>query len=149
MTVGPLLIGAGMLLLARTEPGTSFWSGVLPGMLVIGLGIAINLAPLTTAVLAAIDDNHAGIGSAINNAVARLAGLLAIAVLPAAAGLASGSEALDLSSGFDRAMQICAALAALGAVVAWLTIRHAVPVEPVTIGNVGVACQDPCVRTGT
>jgi predicted MFS family arabinose efflux permease len=146
MTVGPLLIAAGTLLLQLTNHGSSFFTGVLPGMLVIGLGIAINLAPLTTAVLAAIDDDHAGIASAINNAVARLAGLLAIAVVPAAAGLASSQLHLDLSRGFDRAMQIAAGLSAIGALVAWLTIRHATPVQPVTQSNVGVACQDPCVK---
>jgi EmrB/QacA subfamily drug resistance transporter len=146
MTVGPLVIAAGILLLQRTEVGSSFWSDVLPGVVVMGTGISINLAPLTTAVLAAIDDKHAGIGSAINNAVARLAGLLAIAVLPAAAGIASGGQQLALAGGFDRAMQICAALAAIGAVVAWLTIRTAVAVQPVTHGNVGVACQDPCLK---
>jgi hypothetical protein len=132
--------------LQSTEPESSFWAGVLPGIVVMGLGISINLAPLTTAVLAAISDNHAGIGSAINNAVARIAGLLAIAVIPAAAGMASGREALDLSAGFDTAMQISAGLAAAGAIVAWLTIRRAVPVEPVARGNVGVACEDPCLR---
>ena len=141
-----LLPVTGFLLLQLTNHGSSFFTGVLPGMLVIGLGIAINLAPLTTAVLAAIDDDHAGIASAINNAVARLAGLLAIAVVPAAAGLASSQLHLDLSHGFDRAMQIAAGLSAVGALVAWLTIRHATPVQPVTQGNVGVACQDPCVK---
>jgi len=101
---------------------------------------------LTTAVLAAIDDSHAGIGSAINNAVARLAGLLAVAVLPAAAGIASGGQQLALAGGFDTAMQICAALAVLGAVAAWLTIRQSVAVQPVTQGNIGVACQDPGLK---
>ena len=146
MTVGPFVVAAGMLLLQLTEPGSSFVGGVLPGVIVLGVGISINLAPLTTAVLAAIDDKHAGVGSAINNGVARIAGLLAVAVIPAAAGIASGSERLDLSGGFDRAMQICAGLAALGGVVSWLTIREAVPVQPITQGNVGVACQDPCVK---
>lgn len=148
MTVGPFVIAGGMLLLQRTNPGRSFFEGALPGMLVVGLGIAINLAPLTTAVLAAIDDDHAGIGSAINNAVARLAGLLAIAVVPAAAGLASASQQIDLSHGFDRAMQICAGLAAAGAIVAWLTIRRAAAVQPMTHANVGVTCHDPCVKEG-
>jgi len=146
MTVGPFVIAAGMLLLSRAEAGSSYWTDVLPGVAVIGGGLAINLAPLTTAVLAAIEDRHAGVASAINNAVARLAGLLAIAVIPAAAGLASGSRQLDLATGFARAMWISAALAALGGLAAWFTIRTAVPVQTITRANVGVACEDPCVR---
>ena len=77
MTVGPCVIAAGMLLLSRAEAGSSYVQDVLPGVVVVGAGLAINLAPLTTAVLAAIEDRHAGVASAINNAVARLAGLLA------------------------------------------------------------------------
>ena len=72
---------------------------MLPGAVVLGMGLTITVAPLTAAVLAAIDDRHAGVGSAINNAVARLAGLLTIAVLPTVAGLAGKGGGLDFGSG--------------------------------------------------
>ena len=85
MTVGPLVVAAGTALFAMVEPGVSYWEGVFPGAVVLGAGLAITVAPLTATVLAAVEDEHAGVASAINNAVARIAGLLAIAVLPAAA----------------------------------------------------------------
>jgi len=144
MTVGPLVTGTGMALLTRVEPGVSYWSGVLPGMLVLSAGMTLTVAPLTGAVLGAIDDAHAGIGSAINNAVARIANLLAVAVLPAVAGLAGVGGALDLAGGFDQAMLICGALAASGGVVAWLTVRRSERVEVFTrLAN--VPCEPPCV----
>jgi hypothetical protein len=121
---------------------------VLPGVLVLGAGLVLTVAPLTAAVLAAVDDHHAGIGSAINNAVARLGSLLAVAVLPAAAGLAGPDGSLDLSSGFARAMVITAAIAAIGGVVAFATVRTAEPVSNVIHGNLGASCLDPCVRLG-
>jgi EmrB/QacA subfamily drug resistance transporter len=146
MTVGPLIVAASLALFSRVEAGVSYWDGVLPGVLVLGAGLALTVAPLTAAVLAAIDDHHAGIGSAINNAVARIAGLLAIAVIPAAAGLSGTSRGLDLSTGFDKAMFVAAGLAAAGAVVAWMTIRTAVPVRVVTRANFAAPCEDVCLR---
>jgi Major Facilitator Superfamily len=146
MTIGPVVVGAGLLLLTRVEPGASYVSGVLPGVVVLGIGLATTVAPLTAAVLAAIDDHHAGIGSAINNSVARVAQLLAVAVLPAAAGIATSGSGLDLTSGFRTAMFIAAVLAMVGGVIACATIRHAATVEPVTRGEIFTACQDPCVE---
>src|SRR5690606_17166051 len=87
MTIGPLVVGAGMLLYTRVEPGASFWTSVLPAGTVFGLGLAITVAPLTATVLAAVRPSELGIASGVNNAAARLAGLLAVAVLPAAVGL--------------------------------------------------------------
>ena len=106
MTVGPIIAGVGLAMFARLAPGVSYWSGVLPGTLVLGVGVTITVAPLTATVLAAVEDRHAGLASAINNAVARIGGLLAIAVLPAAAGIAVGGSGVDLDSGFDTAMYI-------------------------------------------
>jgi EmrB/QacA subfamily drug resistance transporter len=143
MTVGPLVLGAGALLLRGLAPGDSYWTGVLPGVLLVGAGLTITVAPLTTAVLAALDDSHAGIASAINNAVARLAGLLAVAIVPAAAGLTS--EGLDWTGGFDQAMVIVAVTAGAGGVVSWLTIRRTETVRPVVHPSPTMACQDPCV----
>src|SRR5207344_2965819 len=101
----------------------TYWETVFPAVLVLGLGLSLTVAPLTATVLGAVDDSHAGIASAVNNSVARLAGLLAVAVLPAAAGL-TASQGLDLADGFSRAMDIAAVLAAVGGVLAFLTIRR-------------------------
>ncbi|HEU5301562.1 MAG TPA: MFS transporter [Acidimicrobiia bacterium] len=140
MTIGPAVVGAGMALLALAEPGTSYWRGVLPGTFVLALGLTITVAPLTATVLASIDDHHAGVGSAINNAVARVGGLLAIAVLPAVAGLAGADGGLDLDAGFGRAMVSSGVLAALGSVVAWGTISRCVPVREIVIGTPAIGC---------
>ena len=128
MTVGPLVVAVGMVLLGRVEPGTTYWETVFPALLVLGLGLSLTVAPLTATVLGAVDDSHVGIASAINNSVARIAGLLAVAVLPAAAGL-TGASGLDLDAGFSKAMYIAAALAAIGGVLAFLTIRRGAMVE--------------------
>jgi EmrB/QacA subfamily drug resistance transporter len=145
MTVGPLVAGIGIALFSLAEPGVSYWEGVLPGAVVLGMGLTITVAPLTAAVLAAIDDRHAGVGSAINNAVARLAGLLAIAVLPVAAGIASAHGGLDLRDGFDRAMFIAGGLCASGGVVSFLTIRTVAPVRTFTRADVTAPCEHPCL----
>jgi len=139
MTIGPLVVAVGMVLLGRVEPGTTYWETVFPAMIVIGLGLSLSVAPLTATVLGAVEDSHAGIASAINNSVARIAGLLAVAVLPAAAGL-TAAQGLDLDSGFARAMDIAAALAAVGGVLAFFTIRRAVFVAPVVHANPAIPC---------
>ena len=125
MTVGPLVLGAGLVLLAGIEPGDDYLASILPGVVVFGVGMTTFVAPLTTAVLGALPDEHAGTASAVNNAIARLAQLLASAALPAAAGL-SASTAVGpgaFSDGFRTAMLIAAAIAALGGLIAWVTIR--------------------------
>lgn len=125
MTVGPIVLGAGLVLLAGIEPGDSYVESILPGVLVFGVGMTIFVAPLTTAVLGALPDERAGIASAVNNSVARLAQLLSSAALPAAAGLTASTAvgAGAFSEGFHRAMLIAAAIAALGGVISWVTIR--------------------------
>jgi len=126
MTLGPLVVATGLSLLSRVGAGTSFFGGILPGLVVFGSGLSLTVAPLTITVLAAAPDEHAGIASAINNAIARTAGLLAVAVLPLAAGL-SGASAIDpaeFAAGFRTAMLLSAALCAAGGVVAFATIRN-------------------------
>lgn len=145
MTVGPLVVAIGMVLLGRVEPGSTYWATVFPAVLVLGLGLSLTVAPLTATVLGAVEDSHAGIASAINNSVARIAGLLAIAVLPAAAGL-TAAQGLDLVDGFARAMYIAAALAALGGILAFVTIRRAAFVVSVPRGNPAIPCYDTGVR---
>ncbi len=80
---GPLLAGAGLLLLLRVGVNVDYYSEVLPGLLVFSLGLAMTVAPLTAAVLAGVEERQAGIASGVNNAVARVAGLLGIAALGA------------------------------------------------------------------
>ena len=125
MTVGPLVMAAGMLLLARIGPDASYATDVLPGALVFGLGLSATVAPLTATVLASADPRRSGLASGVNNAVARTASLLAVAVLPVAAGL-TGEAFRDpelFAGGFRVAMLISAGLVASGGVLAWLTIH--------------------------
>lgn len=116
MTLGPLVMTAGSLLLLTVADDFSYWWQVLPAMIVFGLGLAITVSPLTSAILGAADAANSGIASAVNNAVARVAGLLGVAAVAAITG-----GALDLD-GFHRAAVATAALLAAGAVVSWAGI---------------------------
>jgi EmrB/QacA subfamily drug resistance transporter len=145
MTVGPLIVAVGLVLLAGIGPGTNYFTGILPGLVVFGLGLSLTVAPLTAAVMGSVEENHVGVGSGVNNAVARVAGLLAVAVLPALAGLETASAGVQFSDGVSRALYISAALAVLGAINSWITIRSAARVETPT-QPLSVSCQDPCVR---
>lgn len=126
MTVGPLLMAAGALLLLTVGEDFDYWWQVLPSMIVLGLGLALTVAPLTSAILGAIDERRSGIASAVNNAVSRVAGLLVIALLSTIVG-----GTLDLD-GFHNAAIVTAALFALGGVVSWVGIRRnrAEPADP-------------------
>jgi MFS family permease len=125
MTVGPLLVAAGTLLLAGVDGDAPYVVEVLPGSLLQGLGMAATVAPLTATVLGAAPDALAGIASGVNNAVARAAQLLAVAALPVAVGL-SGDDYTQpgaFTEGYRAAMVACAVLFALGGATAWRTIR--------------------------
>ena len=117
MTGGLLLAAAGLALLTRIGPNTSYVVDVLPAVLLFGIGLSMTVAPLTATVLASADERHAGVASGVNNATARAAGLLAVAGLPAAVGL-SGSALHTipaLNRGFHEAMLICSGLLVLAA----------------------------------
>lgn len=125
LTVGPLVIALGLLWISQVEPGDSYVSAILPPIIVFGLGLTLVVAPVTATVLAAADSRHSGIASGVNNAVARVASLLAVAVLPVIAGLTGDAfyNPEKMTDGFQMAMMACAALAAAGGVLAWLTIE--------------------------
>lgn len=135
LTVGPLLTAAGLLLMSRIAPGDGYWTGVLPSLVVFGLGLAATVAPVTATVLAAAPAGRAGTASGVNNAVSRTAQLLAIAIFPAIAGL-TGDDLNDptaMTVGFPVAAMAMAAVAAAGGALAWLVISPrplAGPEEP-------------------
>lgn len=118
MTLGPALAGVGTLLMLAVDSDIDYWTQLLPGVLLWGLGLAVTVAPLTTAILGAIDERQAGIGSAINNAISRVAGLVAVAAL----GIIVGHE-LDLE-GFHRGLIATAVLLFFGAAISWLGVRN-------------------------
>jgi EmrB/QacA subfamily drug resistance transporter len=126
MTVGPLLIAAGTLLLAGVDGSGPYVIEVLPGSLLQGLGMAVVVTPLTATVLAAAPDAFAGIASGVNNATARAAQLLAVAALPVAVGLSGDDYAqpLAFTAGYRTAMLMCAVAFAVGGAISWVTIRN-------------------------
>jgi EmrB/QacA subfamily drug resistance transporter len=129
MSVGPVAVGLGLALFARIDAGGDYLTEVLPAVVVFGFGLAVTVAPLTATVLAAVPARHAGMASAVNNDVARAAGLIAVAVLPAIAGIA-GSQYLhpaEFSAGFHRAVLVSAGLCVLGGALSAAAIRNARP----------------------
>ena len=124
LTVGPLIVAVGLLMLTGLDQDSSYLAGVLPGVIVFGIGLTLVVAPVTATVLAAADSRHSGVASGVNNAVARVASLLAVAVLPLAVGITGDNfyDPAKMTSGFEMAMVICAVLAALGGALAWFTI---------------------------
>jgi EmrB/QacA subfamily drug resistance transporter len=143
MSAGPLVVAASFLLLSGVGTEASYLGELLPGVLVFGLGLAIVVAPLTAVALSSAPDDHVGVASAVNNDVARTASLIAVAVLPAAAGL-TGDAYLHpavFDVGYQRAMMIAAAVCASGGLLAALTIRNSVLTRDSSSG--GVVAQDP------
>ena len=153
LTIGPIGIAAGMLLMLRIDPGDSYLSTVFPAVTVYGAGLALVVAPVTATVLAAADNRHAGVASGINNAVARVAGLIAVAVLPLIAGLSGDAfyDAAAMADGFKMAMVVTAALSLAGGLVAFAMIDSEVlELEDDVDHECGRAATDPnCGVAGT
>jgi MFS-type transporter involved in bile tolerance (Atg22 family) len=118
LTIGPLIVAVGCALALRIgEPG-SYFATTLPGLLLVSIGMAGAVAPLTNAVLGSVDDQHAGVASGFNSAVARTGGLVAVAFVSAVLA-APGSELLVL---FRRAALAGAAACVAAAVAAFLCL---------------------------
>jgi EmrB/QacA subfamily drug resistance transporter len=133
MAVGPLLAATGFLLTLRIGRGASYVGDVLPAVVVLGLGLSLTVAPLTATVLGSADPRYAGTASGVNNAVARAGGLLAVAVIPVAAGLGDTdyTDPTSFEASFHAAMLISAGLLALGSLLAAVLLHEPRP-EPVS-----------------
>jgi EmrB/QacA subfamily drug resistance transporter len=136
MTVGPLIGALGYVLLLTISDPVDYWWQILPGLVVFGLGLAITVAPLTSAILGAPPAEQAGIASAVNNAVSRVAGLVAIACV----GFVVGST-LDLD-GLHRALVVTAVLLALGGIVSWFGIRNPAAPDAVPVSAAPTTAPD-------
>ena len=126
MTIGISTCAVGMALMSRIGPNASYLADVLPAVAVFGLGLTLTVAPLTATVLASADVRHAGVASGVNNAVARAAGLVAVAALPAAVGLGAASyhQPARFDHGFALATIGCAAVLAAAALLAGLFVDN-------------------------
>jgi len=118
MAAGPVIAGVGYLLMLGVEVPLRLWTQLMPGIVVFGIGLAVTVAPLTSAILGGIAEQHAGIGSAVNNAVSRVAGLVAIAFVGVIAG-----GVLDLD-GFHRLVAWTAGLLIVSGLIAAVGISN-------------------------
>lgn len=129
MGLGPVVVGAGLALLARTGADSSYLTAVLPAVVVFGLGLAATVAPLTATAMSAVPADHAGLASAFNNDVARIGSLIAVSVLPALAGLSGRAylHAQPMAHGFRIAVYVAATWCAAGGLLAAAGIRNPAP----------------------
>jgi EmrB/QacA subfamily drug resistance transporter len=143
MTAGAAVAAWGLLLLSGVRPGATYLTGLVPGLALFGVGLATLVAPLTAAVLGAVPDERMGVASAVNNATARLAGLLGTAVLPLAAGLGGLRELRGavLADGASVAVRISAGLCLAGAAVAFFTVRASASVVAVAHPSSTLGCS--------
>ena len=125
MTAGPIVAAAGVAGLARIGPDASYLVDVLPPVSVFGAGLALTVAPLTATALSSVAESRAGLASGVNNAVARIGGLLAVAVLPLVAGLSglSYTDPAVLEPAFRTVIWVCAALLVTGGLLAAVFVR--------------------------
>jgi hypothetical protein len=121
MTVGPLIVAAGFVTMLFIDATANYWA-MLPGILLFGIGLSVTVAPLTAAILGAVDSKRSGIASAINNVVARVAGLVAVALI----GTVTGYN-LNLA-GFRNGLVLAIVLFVVGGLVSFAGIRN--PAKP-------------------
>jgi len=114
LTIGPLVVAAGLALCWLIAPDTSYWTGAFPAILVMALGMTIAVAPLTASVLGSVEERHVAMASGFNSAVARVGGLIATALL----GAVLAAEGAELFGGFHIAMTVSAIVSALSSAVA-------------------------------
>jgi len=140
MTVGPIVSGAGVLFLSHLENGSAL-AVVLVGTSVLALGLATTVAPLTATVLASAPPERAGVASAVNTDVARIAQLVFVIVIPFAAGLTNESlgHAVALSEGFHKAMTIASLVLGVGGLLAFVKVR-----EPMTHSEWRASAPSKC-----
>jgi EmrB/QacA subfamily drug resistance transporter len=126
MSAGPLTVAVGLALFARIDSGGNYLVEVLPAVLVFGLGLAMTVAPLTATAMSSAPAERSGLASAVNNTVARTGSLLAVALLPAVAGITGDSYLHPpvFETGFQHAAFIAAIICAAGGVLAAVTIRN-------------------------
>jgi len=139
MAVGPVIAAGGFLLMAMSLQQRNtfdFWTQVLPGVIVFGLGLSITVSPLTAAVLAAVEPARSGIGSAVNNAISRIAGLVAVALMGVIVGTAMNFD------GFRRGALVVAVLFAIAGLCSALGISNARHDVGLVSVEAGAACQD-------
>ena len=118
MALGPALAGGGYLLMLASEIPVDYWTQLMPGILLFAVGLSATVAPLTAAILGSVSEEQAGIGSAVNNAVSRVAGLIGIALVGLVVG---GKLGLD---GFHRMVGVTAVLLILGGIVSAVGIQN-------------------------
>ena len=124
LTVGPLLMAGAALLLRGLAQGDGYLFDVLPALLLWGVGLVLMVAPVTATALAAAPPSKVGVASGVNDAVARTAGLLTVAVLPVAAGLGPTAfeDPVVFAAGYPLAMTLAAGLMSAGALLGWFGI---------------------------
>lgn len=134
MAAGPLIAAVGYLLMAGAAEPFDFWTQMLPGLVIFGLGLTVTVSPLTAAILAAVEPAQSGVGSAVNNALSRIAGLIAIAFTGVIIG---GTVDFD---GFRQAMLVTAGLFAVAGVISAVGIRN----QQYKVGRVSVESTAQC-----
>lgn len=136
LTVGPLVAAVGLLLYLRIDTDAGWWLDVMPGAVVFGVGLTMLVAPLTSAVIVAAPADETGIASGVNNAVARTAGLLAVAAIPPLAGITGPDFAQPdvFGPGFRSGTLMCVALLGVAAACSAVLLRSRDGGHPATVG---------------